>query len=152
MSTTTGVDLSALLSKPADDVKPPKPLNDGIYLCQAESYAGRVVRSKDGTDVTVLTVTCKVLQELEVEQSNEVGELPKTRRVDFWLTPDSLYRFKEFMESTLKIEGSGKLLMEMATEMPNRLFKAMIVQSAYIPKGKTESAMIDNIKDTYPVD
>jgi hypothetical protein len=147
----SGVDLSALLSKPADAVKPPKPLNDGIYLVQVESYKGENIQTKNGP-TTKLVVTCKVLQELEVEQSNEVGELPKQRRVDFWMDPESLYRFKEFMENTLRIEGGGKQLLEMASEMNGRLFRAMIVQSAYTPKGKTESVMIDNIKDTMPVD
>jgi hypothetical protein len=140
------VDLSALLSKPAADVAPPKPLPDGIYLFQVEDHEAKVAGQNNNT-VLEVNVTC--LQALEVSTPLEEGELPKKRRLSFWLTPDSLYRLKEFMEGTLQIEGGGKTLMDMVPEMKGRLFKGMVAQTTYTPKGKTESRIIDNITETY---
>lgn len=144
---TDTVDLSALLSKPASDVVPPKPLPDGIYLFQIESHTAKVAGQNNNT---VMEFTCVALQALDV--SVEEGELPKKRRLSFWLTPDALYRLKDFMVNTLGISEGGKTLLEMVPEMQGRMFKGMVTQSAYTPKGKTESVIIDNITDTYPAD
>ncbi len=144
------VDLSALLSKPAEDVKAPVPFNDGIYLCQVENFTSKAVTTKDG-DKTIIVFNTKVLQELEVGVPNEPGSMPRNRRVEYWLDAESLWKLKEFLEK-LGIEGGGKTLMEMVNEAPQRLFRAMIVQSSYTPKGKTEAQMIDNITDVYPAE
>lgn len=145
------VDLSALLSKPAEDVKPPVPLNDGIYLAQVESFTSKTVKTKDG-DKTVIVFPSKVLQALEVGADNEPDALPKVRRVEFWVENDSLYKLVGFLADHLGISQGGKTVMEMVKEAPGRLFKCMIVQSSYTRKGKTESEMIDNITDTFPAE
>lgn len=145
---STNVDLSAILSKPATEVEKPKPLPDGMYLGQIKGYTSKVAGANNNT---VLDVQVDILQALDVEVAPEVLA-GKSRRISFWLTPDALYRLKDFMVKDLGIEEGGKTLMEMLSEINGRMVKCAIVQETYTPKGKVEPELIDNIKSTYPVD
>jgi len=143
----TNVDLSGLLSKPASEVVPPKPLPAGIYICQVGDHEAKVAGQKNNT---VVEFEMTALQPTDNDPSD--CELPKRLRQSFWLTPDAMHRFKNFLENTLQIEGGQRTLLEMLPEAKGRMCRANVTQKAYTPKGETESVIINEIDKLFPLE
>lgn len=142
------VDLSSILSKPASDIEPPKPLPNGIYIAQIESYeTGRKAGEKQ---TPCIDFNLKVLQPTDVDPSE--CELPKNIRHTLFVTEQSLFRLKDFLEGTLQIEGGHRTLAEMLPEARGRMLRVEVVQKAYTPRGATEPQMINNINKTFPLE
>lgn len=141
------LDLSGILSRPAETVKEPIPYPNGTYLMVVESFEGREVGEKK---TPACDFTCRILQPLDVELTPDLQEQLNngTRmRLTMWLSENALFRFKEFLERDLQIEGGNRTLNEMLPESVSRQFKAEIIQETYTPKGG-EPRLINNIKRT----
>jgi hypothetical protein len=144
------MDLSAILSKPASEIKPPEPLPTGLYLAQVEKMAEpREVNTKNGP-APVIDLTVKVLQPLDVEVPPTI-ELPRSMRYTMWLGENSLFMTRNFLESALGIEPGNKSLGEMISEVPGRMFRAEVIEKAYTPTNG-ETRMINEIGKTFAVE
>lgn len=150
MSTTmTPGDLTSILNKPADDIAPPKALPNGIYVAQVDGYeVKRLGQNNNPACEFQLTIS----QPLDVDPSE--CELPKKLRHTYWLTEDALFRFKDFLETTLQIQGGHRTLQEMLPEARGRMFRAEIVQATYVPKGKADAdaVIVNNVKQVLPLE
>lgn len=115
----SSVDFRELLSKPAEDIKAPVPLPQGTYRGLIKGHALDESREKK-TPFIRLTIT-NLDPQADVDQDDLAGvDLSKKEvRKDFYLTEDSLYRFKEFIESC-SIPVAGRTLGEMISELVNQ--------------------------------
>lgn len=138
------IDLSSILSKPASEVLPPKPLPNGIYLAQVLDYEFRpeVGQKKN----PMIEFELNIVQPVDVEPTE--CELPKKLRLTQWLTDASLFRFKEFLE-VLGIEGGQRTMMEMLPESKGRMCRVEIIQKPYTPAGSDTPQMINEVKKTF---
>jgi hypothetical protein len=144
------MDLSAILSKPASEIKPPEPMPTGLYMAQVEKMGDpREVNTKNGP-APVIDLTIKVLQPLDVEVPPTV-ELPRSMRYTLWLGDNSLHMTRTFLESSLGIESGNKTLGEMLGEVNGRMFRAEVIEKAYTPSNG-ETRMINEIGKTFAVD
>jgi hypothetical protein len=141
------VDLASLLSKPASEVTPPKPLPNGVYVLTVQDYEYREAGEKK---TPLLAFQIQATQPVDVDPSE--CELPKTLKLDMWLTEASLFRFKNFMEKDLQIEGGQRTMMEMLPETKGRMFRGEVIQKPYTPRGADEPVMINEIKTTFPLE
>lgn len=144
------MDLSAILSKPASEIKPPEPLPTGLYMAQVEKMAEpREVNTKNGP-APVIDLIVKILQPLDVEVPPTV-DLPRSMRYTMWLGENSLFMTRNFLESALGIEPGNKSLGEMIAEVPGRMFRAEVIEKAYTPQNG-ETRMINEIGKTFAVE
>lgn len=143
----TMVDLSKILSKPASDVQPPKPLPNGIYVGQVKDYEAREIGEKK---TPAVEFSIEILQPVDVDPSE--CELPKTLRFVQYLTDNSLFRFKDFLEQTLAIEGGQRTLLEMLPEAKGRMLQVEVVQDTYTPRGADTPQLVNNIKRAFKFD
>lgn len=140
--------LSAILGKQASDVQPPVPLPNGLYVVQVTDYEYKAELGQNKNPA--LDFSFKVTTPVDVDPSE--CELPKTMRNTFWLTEQSLYRLKDFLAETLKIESEGRTLEDMLPEAKNRMCQAEIVQAAYTPQGSDKPIQVNNFKRFFPLD
>lgn len=144
------MDLSAILSKPASEIKPPEPMPTGLYTAQVDKVEDpREINTKNGP-TAVIDLSIKVLQPLDVEVPPTV-ELPRTMRYTLWLGETSLHMTRSFLENTLGIEAGNKTLGEMLGEVHGRMFRAEIIEKAYTPKNG-EPRMINEIGKTFSLE
>lgn len=135
------MDLSSILSKPASEIEAPKPLPAGLYMAQVEKIGE--VREVGQNKTPGIDFTYKLLQPLDVEIPPGV-DFPRSIRKTHFLSENSLFRFKQFLEDTLKIDGSGRTLGDMLPEANGRIFRVEIVEQMYTPKNG-EPTMINNV-------
>jgi hypothetical protein len=145
------IDLSSILSRPASTIEAPKPMPQGLYVGQIEKALDpREINTKNGPTV-VIDLMVKVLQPIDVEVPADV-ELPRTLRHTLWLGESQLHRTRDFLESTLKIEGGNRTLGEMLGEVQGKMLRVEVVEENYIPKGKDTPEVTNNIKGTFAID
>lgn len=122
------VDLSALLSKKADEIEKPKPLPVGHYVWNVGAYKP-VQSQKKGTPGIEFEVTpCEAKDDVDADLLAEVKDpFKKSKRLTFWLTEDSLFRLVEFMDK-LGLETKGRELIEILPETQGCQFIAPIKQ------------------------
>ncbi len=99
---------AALLDKPADEVEAPKPLPTGFYRVMNTKFEmGESNKKKTPFvqfEVSVLSAEADV-DENELEAAGGIED--KTLRQTFYLTPDSMFRVKEFATNILDIDTKG---------------------------------------------
>lgn len=132
MAVELGTDFRNLLKGTnMDEVKRPPPLPGGTYHGQIVKYSYGKSKEK-GTafaqfEVQLTSAGPDVDQEELTSQNIDLSK--KKMTIDFYLTPDSLYRVKEAMESC-KIDTKGKSLEETIPEM---MGKSVIVMAKHSP-------------------
>lgn len=127
------VNFNALLSKPADEVKRPVAKPAGTYLGTVKEYKFEESRQKK-------TPYCRfVVQNImpgeDVDQAAlqgtpESGPIDLSKwnpHRDFYLTDDSLYRLKDFLESC-KIDTKGRTFGEMVPEVKGKSVMLTVTQ------------------------
>lgn len=153
-------DFSALLSKPADEIKKPKPLPIGSYSGLIQKFAyeeAKTPRDKENPTKPVVNLTIGLDQAMEDVDSEALAEWiadgaqinGRTYDYTFWLTADAQYRVVEFAQS-LGIDTSGKTLGEIISEFPNNPVIASVehVQSKKAGQEDTYFANITNLVGT----
>ena len=143
------VDLSSIMSRPASDIIPPKPLPTGLYLAQCEKMSDP--REVGANKTPAIDVTIRLTQPIDVEVPPDV-EFPRSMRLTLWFSEQSLYRTREFLESTLQIEGGQRTLGEMLQDVPNRMLRVEVIEKSYTPKNSDTPQMINEIGKTFPVE
>lgn len=106
---------SDLLSKPVDDVKKPAPWPAGTYFGIAVRYELGESNQKKTPYVRFILACTGAGEDIAPEDIEGVDFSKKSFRTDFYLTPDSEYRLKEFIES-LGISTSGRTFGELLPE------------------------------------
>lgn len=114
-----------ILNKPAADVKPPKPLPIGNYLCLIDGQAelkqmgkeqnwGAIIKLKPiqaGPDVDQAAL-------LEALEGKSLTEIPI--QTTFWVTEKAAYRLKSFLVDALGLEEGSKSLGELLNDAPGK--------------------------------
>lgn len=122
-------DFTALLKKPVQSVERPKPLPIGSYLVQftkfefGESskkktpyvrFIGQVLEPKQDVDQ-------QLLQAVEDWQGREVD-------ADFFLTGPAMFRLREFLENSLKLDMSNHTFETAIPLVPGKRAIAALIQ------------------------
>jgi hypothetical protein len=104
---------AALLDKPADEIEAPKPIPTGFYRVMNTKFEmGESAKKKTPYvqfEVSLISAEAEV-DEDELEAAG--GTEGKTLRQTFYLTPDSMFRVKEFAQNILGVETKGLSLGE----------------------------------------
>lgn len=104
---------AALLDKPADEIEAPKPIPTGFYrVTNTKFEMGESNQKKTPFvrfEVALLSVEAEV-DEDELEAAG--GTEGKTLRQTFYLTPDSMFRVKQFATDILGVDTKGLSLGE----------------------------------------
>lgn len=117
------VDVRALLSVSMDDIKRPEPLPSGIYHAIIAGHKfGQANNEKKTPKVTFEYTNLELAegQEHLFEEGLTAEKVAKGKmQSDFFLTPDSMWRLKEFLES-LGIEVQGRSLEDAIQDTSRR--------------------------------
>lgn len=111
-----------ILDRSADDVKPPPTLPQGPYLTIIQGLPEQIESSKKKTPG--LRFIHKIVAPLDGVDEDalaliEGGVVGKTVKNDLWVTEDSLFMLKQFLEHC-GIEVEGKSMSTSIDETPNR--------------------------------
>lgn len=111
-------DFSKLLSKPVESAEKPKPKPAGTYFGQIEGYT--LGESKEKKTPYVRFTASNLSPGDDVDRSQLEGvDLTKWKPTfDFYLTEDSLYRLRAFLES-LNLNVAGRTFNELMPETKN---------------------------------
>ena len=131
------------LNVTAADIKKPKALPVGTYLCQMTGQPNYKTIGQAQTPIAEFTATVRQpMQDVDAEQLAEFenGVAGKTIRCTFFLSPDALYRFKDFMTLYCGIDdGKGtRTLADMASEIPG---KSVLVKTKHRPGNGKDGQM-----------
>ena len=121
-------DFSSLLSLDASKVEKPKPLPVGTYDCLIEKY-------ELGESTNNKTPFCKVHlnviaagPDVDTDALADIGDFTKKKlNVTYWLTPDTLHRFKDLFENVLGMDITGKTFDELLPNLQGNPVKAEVI-------------------------
>ena len=111
----------ALLDKPATDFEAPKPLPAGSYIAVVAGLPRFDKSSKKQTEFVEFTYNIlKPLEDVDPDELKEMGGVQgKSIRNPYYITEDSLYRLREFLEHC-RIEVDGVSLRTAIDETPGK--------------------------------
>lgn len=115
------VNFSSLLEKPVTSAERPKPKPPGTYTGTTKAFVFGESQKKKTPYVRFTVANVQPGPDVDASALEEVGDLNKwSPSEDFYLTDDSLYRLREFLESCdVKVEGrSFKETIPEAVGMP----------------------------------
>lgn len=144
-------DMTDILSRPANQVEPPKKLPIGIYLFTISKVIttdqnGQVLRSQNGNQK--IEFDCETSVPVEVDPSLLEGfNFPAKIRLRFTITENSLYRFTAFLTEHLGLPSDlpVKDLIPMAAGRP---FRGQVVHQPGNKPG--DNNLYPNITETMP--
>lgn len=115
---------SAILDRPAQDIKRPPPMPTGTYIWVVKGLPEFGKSSKKQTDQVQFTVVAlQALDDVDQEQLAEVGGcVDKSTTITFYITEKSAYRLTEFLRDDLMIDEEGKSTRHMIDESPGKQF------------------------------
>lgn len=131
MNAATAPNFSDLLNTDADSVERPKPLPAGSYLCTVKGLPEHGKSAKKQTPFVNFTlVPQQAMEDVDTDALEEMGGLEnKTIRGTYYLTENSLWRLKEFVEHC-GLDTSGKKLSELIEQTVNCQVVAQIKHEA----------------------
>lgn len=137
-----------LLDKPASDVERPKPLPQGSYHCIVKGLPRFDKSSKKQTEFVEFTLSPTAAgEDVDADELTTMGGLTnKTIRATYYITEDSLWRLKAFLEHC-GIEENGSL-RQMIDETPNREVIAYLKHEA----SNDGESVFATLAKTAPVD
>jgi hypothetical protein len=112
------MNLASLLNTSADEAKRPVPFNDGTYYGSITAHKFVESRQKKTPGVEYTIVLTHADDDVDLTGYDEKGEAVqldpngKEFRTTFWLTENSLFMLKEFIESC-GLETSGRSFQEL---------------------------------------
>jgi len=111
------VDFTKLLDKSADDIERPATLPQGSYLCTITSYKGVESGNKHTPGVEIEMQIVAPGEDVNAEDVAQVKNLQERKlKTQFWLTEDSMFRLKDFLEKA-GFETAGRTFSEMLAEI-----------------------------------
>jgi hypothetical protein len=120
-----------ILNKPFDDIKPPKPLPVGTYLCLVDGQPDYRRLGKDQNGAAIFKFK-PIQADADVDQADLLEALEGKAlsevsfQTTFWITEKALYRLKDFLNNALGIEGNGRQLPEVIPEAAGKQVKVTI--------------------------
>lgn len=123
---------SSVLDTPAGDIERPKPLPVGSYVCVVTGQPRIDKSAKKQTEFVEFTLKLlEALNDVDEDALKDVGGIKdKTTRVTFYLTENSIYRLKEFLEHCgVDMEDEGSMRQYIA-EAPGKQVVAHIIHEA----------------------
>lgn len=120
-----------LLGAKASQIEKPKPTPPGTYNAVINGWEP-VESSQKKTPGVKITFNLRApLDDVDtdaLEAFGGVNEIQKRRvSTTFWITDDSTYRLKEFLEGPCKIEGGDRSLSEMLAEIRGAAVNVVLV-------------------------
>lgn len=121
----TAVDFTSILQQPVDDIKKPEPVPYGPYGALIKKFNFDKSSKKETPFVEYETEITQILEgvdpDLLSEYQEKMGKSPigKKFSVTFYLTPDSLWRLKQFLEEHVGLDSTGKTLEQLVGEAVN---------------------------------
>jgi hypothetical protein len=113
-------DFRALLGVKGSAVEKPKPLPVGTYYAQVTGWEPTESSQKKTPGVKIGFQLTSADADVDQEQLAEVGGAAAVGKrklsTTFWLTEDSTYRLKEFVENACKIDMSERTFAECLPE------------------------------------
>lgn len=108
-----------LLRKPLDDIERPKPIPSGTWRGIVKNWEPFESSQQKTPGLRFFIQPTGPGDDLDPAELVNV-DLTKLRqmRIDFWLTDDSIYRLKDFMESC-GVATTGRLLAEALPDLAN---------------------------------
>lgn len=103
---------ASVLDMPASDIERPKPAPVGSYVCVVQGQPKIDKSSKKQTEYVEYTLKpLQALDDVDPDALKDWGGLAeKTFRVTYYLTENSVYRLKEFLEHCgIEMEEGGSL-------------------------------------------
>lgn len=137
---------AALLSKPVESAEKPPLLPMGTYLGMIQGH--RFDESRDKKTPFVEFEVKLLAAEADVDQAAlaEIKDLSKrTQRVTFYLTDDSLFRLREFLENHVKLNCKGRGFGEVIPETTNQQIKVHI---KHVPSKTNVGEVYANVDQT----
>jgi hypothetical protein len=138
-------DFRSLLDAPVNEIERPKPLPAGNYVWTVGEHKFDKSRQKQ-TDFVQIELTPVMAQEdVDAQElsaalgDKSLGDFKK--KVDFYLTPDAIWRLQEFLIEKLGFE-KGKTVSEMLGEMAGR---QVVGQLSHQPSAKDENVIYSNL-------
>lgn len=120
-----------ILNMPSADIKPPKPLPLGNYLCLIDGQAELKQMGKEQNWGAILKLKpiqaqADVDQQalLEALDGKSLSEMPIN--FTFWITDKAKHRLNEFLVNALGIEQGTKTLGELLNEAPGKQVMATV--------------------------
>jgi hypothetical protein len=113
------VNFEDILDTQADTVEKPKPMPQGSYVGLIVSHELGKSAKKQTPYVRYMVRPVEPMDDVDTELLEEVTNWQqKTLRLDFYLTPDSLFRLTNFFEQ-LGIDTAGRSVRELIPECIN---------------------------------
>ena len=120
------VDFTKLLDKSADDVERPATLPQGSYLCTITSYKMIESGQKHTPGVEIEMQIVAPGEDVPAEEVALVKNLnEKKLKTQLWLTEDSMFRLKDFLEKA-GFETAGKTFSSMLAEVAGHQIIAIV--------------------------
>lgn len=120
------VDFTNLLSKSADNVERPEPLPQGSYVTTITAYRTIESGQKKTPGVEFDLQIFAPGEDINMEEYAKVKN-PQERvlKTQFWLTEDSMFRLKEFLEKA-GFETAGRTFADMLAEVAGHQIIAIV--------------------------
>ena len=141
---------ASVLDMPASDIERPKPLPVGSYVCVVQGQPKIDKSSKKQTEYVEYTLKLlEALNDVDTDALDAVGGIQeKFTKVTFYLTENSVYRLKEFLEHCgVDMEEEGSLRQYIA-EAPGKQVVAHIIHEA----SQEGDAVYARVKNTTAVE
>lgn len=118
---------SSILDQQASDIEPPKNLPVGSYVCLVDGRHETGESSQKKTPYVRFTLRpTEAMEDVDQEALEEAGGIgSQTIRADFYLTENSAYRLKEFLEHC-GIDSEGRTIRQMLDDAPGSTVIATI--------------------------
>lgn len=117
-----------LLNTKTDDIERPKPVPPGTYLFSIKEFKFDNVGQNQNPACIYTFQFLLPDEDVDQDEFQEFGGQPKlasrTHRETFWLTPDAMFRLKDFL--AILGETSGRTLQACISESVGQQFKATI--------------------------
>lgn len=122
-------DFDSLLSQDMGDVEAPKPLPAGDYILTIKSYE-MVKSSRKGTPgITFYFRPTEAGEDVDTEQLEEMGNWKeKNLRSSFWLTENSMFMIRRFLEEACGLDVEGHSLKELLPETVGQQVRGTVTQ------------------------
>lgn len=123
------VDVRSLLSVPADDIKKPPLWPRGTYRGFIEKYDVGESREKKTPYIRIFFRIQQADASIPAEQLDGIDVTKRQFRKDLYITPDSMWRFKDFLEK-IGVATEGRQLDACLPEVVMKPVMVEIIQKA----------------------
>lgn len=123
------VDFSKLLGKPLDSVERPKPLPAGTYYGSIKNFEPVEIGQNKTPAIRFNLSLASPGEDIDPNDLQGIDLSKRTMRKEYYLTPESEYRLKEFIAS-LGIQTAGRSFEETLPETLNQQVMIAVIQKS----------------------